>query len=162
MLKLVEPETAGDPQNERKWLRVSVRQLADRLDPTGHGVSEPAIARLLRKHDYSRRLNAQEKEPGAQHPDRNQQFEHLEAQITRFRAASQPIISAETKKKELIGEFKQAGKTSAIKVNAHDFPSQEGVRRLMASMICNATKARSMPANLLTRPRCCGDHTMVA
>ena len=127
MLKLVEPETAGDPQSERKWLRVSLRKLADQLDPTGHGVSEPTIARLLRKHDYSLRVNAKEKEPGAQHPDRNQQFEYIEAQITRFRAASQPIISADMKKKELIGEFKQAGKTwvqEPIKVNAHDFLTQ--------------------------------------
>lgn len=74
-------------------------------------MSSPTIARLLRKHDYSLRVNAKEKEPGAQHPDRNQQFEYIETQITRFRTASQPIISADMKKKELIGEFKQAGKT---------------------------------------------------
>lgn len=63
----------------------------------------------------------------AQHPDRNQQFEYIEAQIARFRAAGQPIISVDTKKKELIGEFKQAGKTwvkEPIEVNVHDFPTQ--------------------------------------
>jgi hypothetical protein len=71
LLKLVEPETAGDPQSERKWLRCSLSKLADQLKPTGHGASAPTIACLLRKHDYSPRVNAKEKEPGAQHPDRN-------------------------------------------------------------------------------------------
>lgn len=127
MLKLVEPETAGDPQSERKWLRCSLSKLAGQLKPTGHGASAPTIARLLRKHDYSPRVNAKEKEPGAQHPDRNRQFEYIEAQIARFRAAGQPIISVDTKKKELIGEFKQAGKTwvkEPIEVNVHDFLTQ--------------------------------------
>ena len=127
MLKLVEPETAGDPESERKWIRRSLRRLSDELGPTGHGASEATIARILKNHDYSLRVNAKEKEPGAQHPDRNQQFEYIETQIAKFRAASQPIISVDAKKKELIGEFKQAGKTwvqEPIRVNAHDFLTQ--------------------------------------
>jgi len=72
-------------------------------------------------------VNAKEKEPGAQHPDRNQQFEYIEEQVAMFQSTGQPAISVDTKKKELIGEFKQAGKTWAkepIEVNVHDFLTQ--------------------------------------
>jgi hypothetical protein len=84
LLKLVEPETAGDPQSERKWVRRSLRKLSEQLQPTGHPASAPTVARLLRKHDYSPRVNAKEKEPGAQHPERNQQFEYIETQVAKF------------------------------------------------------------------------------
>jgi hypothetical protein len=97
------------------------------LDPTGHCASRPTIARLLRKNGYSLRVNAKEKEPGAQHPDRNQQFEYIQEQVAKFNAAGQPAISGDTKKKELIGDFKQAGRswvTEPIEVNVHDFRSQ--------------------------------------
>jgi hypothetical protein len=127
LLELVEPETAGDPQSERKWVRVSLRNLADLLKPMRPGVSPATIARLLRKNDYSLRVNAKEKEPGSQHPDRNEQFEYIEKQVAKFRKASEPIISVDTKKKELIGEFKQAGKAwvkDPIEVNVHDFSTQ--------------------------------------
>jgi Rhodopirellula transposase DDE domain len=84
----------------------------------------------------------------SQHPDRNQQFEYIEEQIARFRAASEPIISVDTKKKELIGEFKQAGKTwvqEPIEVNCMiSGPKPLDVRLLMASTTCNRTRARSM------------------
>lgn len=127
MLNLVEPETAGDPDRERKWIRRSLRKRCDELALTGHGASEATIARILKNHDSSLRVHAKEKEPGAQPPDRNQQFESIEAQIAKVCAASQPIISVDAKKKELIGEFKPAGKTwvqEPIRVNVHDFLSQ--------------------------------------
>lgn len=127
MLQLVEPVTAGDPQSEQKWVRVSLRHLEAQLAPTEHAVSPPTIGRLLRQNDYSLRVNAKEKEPGAQPPLRNEQFEYIEQQVASFRAAGQPIISADTKKKELIGDFKQAGRAwvqAPTQVNAHDFPPQ--------------------------------------
>ena len=126
MLKLVEPDTAGDPQSSQKWVRVSLRQLAAQLAPTAQAISTPTIRRILQQNDYSLRVNAKEKEPGGQPPARNEQFEYIETQIAQFRASGQPIISADTKKKELIGDFKQAGQAwvqEPIEVNAHDFPT---------------------------------------
>ena len=124
---MVDPETAGDRATKRKWVRRSLRTLAARLAREGHKASAPTVARLLRKHDYSPRVNAKEKESDSQHPDRNRQFEYIEEQIARFRAAGSPIISVDTKKKELIGNFRQAGQSwvkEPIEVNLHDFPSE--------------------------------------
>jgi len=87
----------------------------------------PTIARLLRNHDSSLRVHANEKEPGAPHPDRNPQVESIEEQLAKFRAAGQPIISVDTKKKALIGEFKQAGKPwgkEPIEGNVQEFLPQ--------------------------------------
>ncbi len=111
---------------KRKWVRRSLHKLAAHLVGAGHAVSAPTVARLLRKHDYSPRINSKEKEAGAQHPERNRQFEYLQQQTKRFRAAGSPIISVDTKKKELIGDFRQAGQSwvqEPIEVNVHDFPS---------------------------------------
>lgn len=108
-------------------MRVSLSKLAAQLAPTGHGASLPTIARLLRKNNYSPRVNAKEKEPGAQHPDRNEQFEYIAQQIAKFQRTGQPAISVDTKKKELIGDFKQAGQTwvqEPLEVNVHDFLTQ--------------------------------------
>ena len=122
----MEPVTAGDPQSEQKWVRVSLRHLEAQLAPTQHGVSTPTIRRLLQQNDYSLRVNAKEKEPGGQPPFRHEQFEYIEAPVARFRADGQPLISAETKKKELSGDFKQAGRAwvqEPTQVKAHDFPT---------------------------------------
>lgn len=124
---MVESETAGDPMTKRKWVRRSLRTLATHLVRKGHAASAPTVARLLRKHDYSPRVNAKEKERDSQHPDRNRQFEYIEEQTARFRAAGSPIISVDTKKKELIGDFRQAGQSwvkEPLEVNLHDFPSE--------------------------------------
>jgi hypothetical protein len=124
---MVEPETAGDPMTKRKWVRRSLRTLAAQLASEGHKASAPTVARLLRKMSYSPRVNAKEKERGSQHPERNRQFEYIAEQRARFRAAGSPIISVDTKKKELIGEFRQAGQSwvkEPIAVNVHDFPSE--------------------------------------
>ena len=110
----------------RKWVRSSLRRLSQRLAQAGHPVSAPTVSRLLKKHDYALRVNAKEKEAGAQHPDRDTQFHYIEAQRQAFATAGAPIISVDTKKKELIGNFKNAGRVwcqHPIEVNVHDFPS---------------------------------------
>jgi Rhodopirellula transposase DDE domain len=126
LLAMVTPETAGDPMRPRKWVRSSLRQLRQRLADVGHAVSAPTVSRLLQQHDYALRVNAKEKEAGSQHPDRDMQFQYIEAQKQAFAGAGQPIISVDTKKKELIGDFKNAGQVwcqQSIEVNVHDFPS---------------------------------------
>jgi hypothetical protein len=127
---LVEPETAGDPQSEQKWVRSSLRQLSRRLAEAGHGTSPPTVGRLLRERKYSLRANGKQ-EAGADHPDRGEQFRYLEAQKQAFLAAGQPVISVDTKKKELVGNFANAGKAwsqGAARVNVHDF-RQDAVGR---------------------------------
>jgi hypothetical protein len=125
LLELVAPETAGDPMGARKWVRSSLRQLSQRLADLGHAASAPTVGRLLKAHDYALRVNAKEKEAGSQHPERDAQFQYIAAQKEAFTAAGCPIISVDTKKKELIGDFKNAGQLwcqHPIEVNVHDFP----------------------------------------
>ena len=126
LLEIVAPETAGDPMGARKWVRSSLRRLSQRLAQAGHPASAPTSSRLLYKHDYALRVNAKEKEAGSAHPDRDTQFQDIAAQQEAFATAGSPSISVDTKKKELIGDFKNAGQVwcqQAIEVNAHDFPS---------------------------------------
>jgi Rhodopirellula transposase DDE domain len=121
---LVTPETAGDPMSTQKWVRSSLRTLTERLREAGHALSPPTVGRLLRKLEYSLRVNSKQLEARSNHPDRDAQFAHIDEQIATFKAAGQPIISVDSKKKELIGEFKQAGRTwclEPIAVNIHDF-----------------------------------------
>ena len=116
-------ETAGDPASDQRWVRSSLRSLSGRLSDAGHPLSPPTISRLLKGLGYSLKANRKEK-AGKQHPDRNQQFEHIEGQIETFRAAGWPIISVDTKKKELIGDFKNGGQVWCQEpeyVNVHDF-----------------------------------------
>jgi Rhodopirellula transposase DDE domain len=125
LLEIVTPETAGDPMGARKWVRSSLRKLSQRLAHVGHAASAPTVSRLLEKHDYALRVNAKEKEAGAQHPERDAQFQYIEAQKLAFATGGCPIISVDTKKKELIGDFKNAGQVwcqHPIAVNVHDFP----------------------------------------
>jgi hypothetical protein len=127
---LVEPETAGDPSSDRKWVRSSLRQLSRRLADVGHALSPPTVRRLLRERDYSLRATVKE-ETGRDHPDRDDQFRYLEQQKQAFLAVGQPVISVDTKKKELIGNFANAGRTwrrEAEVVNVHDF-CQDAVGR---------------------------------
>jgi Rhodopirellula transposase DDE domain len=122
---LVVPETAGDPMSEQKWIRSSLRHLSERLEHLGHLASPPTVGRLLRKLGYSLRVNVKKQEANGAHPERPQQFEVLESQIGLFQMAGWPIISVDTKKKELIGNFKNAGQAwgqEAEAVNVHDFP----------------------------------------
>ena len=111
---------------EHKWVRSSLRSLSERLGQAGHAVSAPTVSRLLKAHDYSLRVNAKEKDPRSQHSDRDSQFRYIETQKQDFIASGDPIISVDTKKKELIGNFKNAGQAwrqEADAVNVHDFLS---------------------------------------
>jgi len=119
------PETAGDPMSTPKWARSSLRQLSKGLTAAGRAISPPTVGRLLRKLGYALHVNAKKVEASATHPDRDAQFEHIAAQRQRFQAAGLPIISVDPKKKELIGNFKNAGQAwnrEAEAVNVHDFP----------------------------------------
>ena len=103
-----------------------LRHLSKRLADLGHRVSPPTVGRLLRQLGYSLRVNVKKQEANSTHPDRNTQFEHIQAQKDLFQAANYPIISVDTKKKELIGNFKNAGrawKERPEAVNTHDFPA---------------------------------------
>jgi hypothetical protein len=96
-------------------------------------VSPMTVRRLLEENDYSLRANVKSKEPGSNHPERNTQFEHIEQKKMEFKEASLPVISIDTKKKELIGNFKNAGRVwcqEAEQVNGHDFPSQSEGRAI--------------------------------
>src|SRR4051794_41734220 len=95
----------------QKWVRSSLRTLSTRLESMGHAISPPTVGRLLRKLDYSLHVNSKQLEARSNHPDRDVQFAHIDEQIEMFCAAGQPIISVDSKKKELIGDFKQAGRT---------------------------------------------------
>lgn len=111
--------------SEQKWVRSSLRHLSQRLKDAGHPASPPTVGRLLRKLGYSLRVNAKKREASAAHPDRELQFETIQSQKQVFQAAGWPIISVDTKKKELIGNFKNAGRAwgqEAEEVNVHDFP----------------------------------------
>jgi hypothetical protein len=126
----VEPETAGDPCSDKKWVRSSLRQLSQRLAAVGHAISAPTVRRLLREREYSLCGNLKQ-ETGADHPDRDEQFRYIEGQKQAFLAAGQPVISVDTKKKELIGNFANTGRSwcrEAQVVNVHDF-SQDAVGR---------------------------------
>jgi len=124
LLEIVTPEPAGDPMGKRKWVRGSLRHLRQRLAHVGHAVSAPPISRVLKAHDYAWRGNAKEYEAGSHHPDRDTQFRYIEAQQQAFAAAGCPMISVDTKKKALIGNFKNPGRAwcqQAEEVNVHDF-----------------------------------------
>jgi hypothetical protein len=108
----------------QKWTRRSLRRLSDHLARLGHAVSHQTVGRLLRGMDYALRVNAKRREAREGHPDRDAQFREIAAQREAFRAAGWPMISVDTKKKELIGNFKNAGRAwgrAAEAVNVHDF-----------------------------------------
>lgn len=112
--------------NARKWLNCRLADLGQRLEKAGHKVSLPVISRLLKKHRYSLKANRKQVE-GKQHPDRNQQFEYIQEQRQAHQAQGQPTISVDTKKKELVGNFKNPGQIwcrTPERVKVHDFPSQ--------------------------------------
>lgn len=137
---MVVPETAGDPTSDKKWVRSSLRQLSRRLRDAGHPVSPPTVSRLLKKLRYSLKANVK-KEAGKEHPDRDKQFEYIQAQIQAFRAAGCPIISVDTKKKELIGNFKNPGQAWCQEpeyVNVYDFP-QDAIGRAVSYGIYDLT-----------------------
>src|SRR5258708_23545010 len=108
MEKLFDRTTRGDPETCLRWTCKSVRKLADVLSAMGHTVSYPVVAELLHELGYSLQGNRKTKE-GTSHPDRNAQFEHIHAKVQNYIASRQPVISVDTKKKELVGDFKNSG-----------------------------------------------------
>ena len=107
--KLVEPTTRGDPESPLRWTCKSVRKLAAELQRRGHKISYPVVAQLLHEMDYSLQGNRKTKE-GTSHPDRNAQFEHIQERVQHYIREKQPVISVDTKKKELVGDFKNGGR----------------------------------------------------
>ena len=125
MERLVEPATRGDPESPLRWTSKSTRHLARELTAQGHPVSHTRVADLLHARGYSLQANQKTRE-GTRHPDRNAQFEYINTQVKRQLTAGQPAISVDTKKKELIGDFKNAGREwrpqgKPEKVRVHDF-----------------------------------------
>ena len=127
--RLVDPESRGDPEQPLRWTAKSVRKLAEGLRELGHEVSHQTVARLLRSRGYSLQANAKTRE-GSSHPDRDPQFRHINKTASEAIAAGQPVISIDTKKKELLGDFKNGGrelrpKGSPIAVRTHDFVDKQ-------------------------------------
>ncbi len=123
--RLIEPATRGDPQSPLRWTCKSTPRLAGDLTAQGHPVSASTVGRLLLAAGYSLQSNRKTKE-GTDHPDRNAQFEHISVTVQDFQQRGQPVISVDTKKKELIGEFRQLGqewqpKGKPVEVLIHDF-----------------------------------------
>ncbi len=106
---LLEATTRGEPQSPLLWTCKSTRNLADELNRMGHQVSHTTVALILRDMDYSLQANRKTKE-GSSHPDRNAQFEYINGQVQAFQKRGQPVVSVDTKKKELIGNFRGAGR----------------------------------------------------
>ena len=130
-------EIAGDPMTEQRWVRSSMRQLSGKLKEAGYQACPMAVSRLLRKQGFSLKKNKR-KEFKPQCSVRDEQFQYIASQRQAFSAAELPIVSVDTKKKELIGNFMRNGKTwskEAVEVHAHDFPSLASVEPFpMASM----------------------------
>ena len=127
--KLVEPMTRGDPESPLRWTCKSLRTLAGELAANGHPVSYPVVGGLLRELGYSLQANRKVLE-GADHPDRNAQFEFISEQTTQQLMAGNPVISVDTKKKELVGAYKNNGTTwcpegKPEQVKVHDFVDKE-------------------------------------
>lgn len=123
---LVEPLARGDPESPLRWTCKSTRTLAAELTGRRHAVSHEKVAQLLRGMNYSLQANRKTEE-GADHPDRDAQFRHINRQVQLALRQGQPVISVDTKKKELVGNFRNAGRQwreqgSAERVAVHDFP----------------------------------------
>jgi hypothetical protein len=126
LLALVEPEERGDPVSPLRWTTKSTRKLAAELTAQGHRVGADTVGDLLRAEGFSLQGNAKTIE-GRQHPDRDAQFRYISEQVKAHQDAGDPVISVDTKKKELVGEFKNAGrewrpKGQPVAARTHDFP----------------------------------------
>jgi Rhodopirellula transposase DDE domain len=123
--RLVEPATRGDPELPLRWTCKSVRILAGELRRAGHAVSHQTVAELLHEMDYSLQAN-QKRLEGSQHADRNQQFQYINRKAQRYLKQGEPVISVDTKKKELVGDFRNPGREwhpqgQPEQVRVHDF-----------------------------------------
>jgi len=125
---LIEP-VRGDPESSLRWTCKSTRRLAEELTTPGYCVSPRKVAALLYEMEYSLQANRKTRE-GINHPDRNSQFEYIYQSIKKFHRSAQPVISVDTKKKELLGDFSNKGKEyrkkgCPVKTRTHDFPDKE-------------------------------------
>lgn len=127
LTRIVQETTAGDPMSLLKWTNKSTRAIAEELTRLGHPITGVTVGRCLHQMGYSLQANAKTKE-GPQHPNRDAQFRYINQQVKAFMRSADPVISVDTKKKELVGAFKNGGRTWRPKgtprhVNVHDFPS---------------------------------------
>ena len=128
--EMLDDETCGDPESILKWTKKSLHNLEDDLNKKGYCVSYKTIHKLLSEMDYSMQRNVKMIEGKSQHPDRDGQFKHINKMVNEFQKNGQPVISVDTKKKELVGNYYNAGqewcpKGEPTKVNAHDFEDKE-------------------------------------
>ena len=119
--------TAGDPMSFLKWTCKSTYKIADELNLRGHKISAETVRQLLRERDYSLQANVKTKEGGSE-PERDAQFRYINEQVKKFVVQGDPVISVDTKKREIVGDFKNPGRTwrkkrDAKEVNVYDFPS---------------------------------------
>ena len=126
LMRLVDPITRGDPTSALRWSSKSTSKLATELRAMGHKVSQPTVWRMLDELGYSMQSNRKSRE-GSNHPDRDEQFEFINASAKAFLKQNLPVISVDTKKKELVGPYKNGGKEwqkkgEPVEVNMHDFP----------------------------------------
>jgi DDE family transposase len=126
---LVDPESRGDPESPLRWTTKSTSRLAEELTGRGHEAAPRTVARLLKETGYSLQGNTKTIE-GKQHPDRDAQFRYINEQVVAFQAAGDPVISVDTKKKELVGNYANGGaewepKGAPRRVNVHDFADRE-------------------------------------
>ncbi|WP_327745477.1 ISAzo13 family transposase [Streptomyces europaeiscabiei] len=129
LLTLVEPDVRGDPMSPLRWTTKSTRKLAEQLTRQGHRISADTVGDLLREEGFSLQSNAKTLE-GKQHPDRDAQFHYLNEQARDHQDGQAPVISVDTKKKELVGPFKNNGREweprgVPVRVGTHDFPDRE-------------------------------------
>ena len=126
---LVEPTTRGHPMTPLRWTLKSTRRLAEELTKRGHPASHAKVGELLDQLGYSLQGTRKQRE-GSQHPDRNAQFEYIVKQVGKFQKRQQPVVSVDTKKKELVGDFSNSGrefrpKGEPVAVRVHDFVDAE-------------------------------------
>ena len=127
--RLIEPATRGDPESPLRWTSKSLGKLREALVAMGHEISERTLGKLLKGQGFRLQSNQKTRE-GAQHPDRDAQFEHINETVKAALAARQPVISIDSKKKELVGDYKAVGREweptgKPVEVQGHDFPGPE-------------------------------------
>ncbi|MFD5066095.1 ISAzo13 family transposase, partial [Streptomyces sp. NPDC058394] len=130
LLALVEPDMRGDPMSPLRWTTKSTRNLAGELTRQGHKVSADTVGDLLREEGFSLQANSKTVE-GKQHPDRDAQFRYINEQAKDYIGAGDPVVSVDSKKKELVGQYKNAGREwqptgDPVQVKTHDFLDREG------------------------------------
>ncbi|MFJ2722600.1 ISAzo13 family transposase [Streptomyces sp. NPDC087437] len=134
LLSLIEPDQRGDPESPLRWTVKSTRNLAAELTRQGHRVGHDTVATLLKAEGFSLQGTSRTTE-GARHPDRDAQFHYINDRIKEFTAAGQPVISVDTKKKEVLGNYAVAGAEwyrsgQPVQVRAHDFPEKDAQKAI--------------------------------